>query len=1298
MLGLVKQALAVILFTDIVGSVDLKRERGQEEAARLVARHDTLFGEAVGAREGGRVLKDTGDGFLATFERPSDAVMVALSFQAALREDEELDGAISSRIGVHLGEIGSVETEFEDEKMVGLAVDLAARLMGMAGGGQILLSRPVFDDARTVVRDHPGSSEETPLLEWLAHGPYLLQGLEAPMEVYEVGAVGLAPLHEPPDSAKARRAVRPGDEGTLGWRPASGREIPGREAWRLEEKLGEGGFGEVWAARHQATGGVHTFKFCFEAEQVRSLKRELTLFRLLQETLGERSDIARLFDVRLDEPPYFLEMEYTPAGDVTRWAETKGGIDKVPLGERLEMVAQVAEALAAAHSVGVLHKDVKPVNVLVAEGEGGQAKARLTDFGIGRLVHLDALEEANITQRGYTGGGPTKLGEETGSSGTRLYMAPELDAGDSPSVQSDIYSVGVLLYQMVVADFKRPLGIGWERDVGNPFLRDDILACVDGDPARRLASAAELAKRLRDLDGRAEAARQEALERQAADQALAEAAKARRARKVWMFAGVVGAVVVVLAAGVAWRERERAETEASLRTETEYALYLSTVRHASSTIAGGGYTAGEAALLGSNPALRGWEWGHLMRKAHPELIALRGHTAGVRTVQFDATGEHLLTGAKDNTARIWSVATGEQVRALRGHAAPVATARYQPGGDLILTASGDGTARLWDANSGKLLHVLQGHQGPLLAAAWSPDGNMAGTVSTDGTGRLWSPETGELLTTLAGHDLVQVASLAGFRPGVFAIAFSPDSTLVATGGADGTARVWGSQSGEEVALLRGHEGYVQSVHFSADGALLATSSMDGTARVWDLASKAEVAVMEGHRVEVYRAVFGPEGKRLLTAGDDGTARIWEVATGRQMAVLVGHSKWVEQAWWVGADTVLTASGDGTARLWEAATGMETARLSGHSYFLDDVALSPDGLFVATASADGTAKIWDASSGREAVLVKAHDLWLWEASWSPDSALVATASGDGTAKVWAADTGALVATIAGHDGEVRDASYSPDGKRLVTAGQDGTARAWDTDTWEETLLLDGHDSLVLAARYSPDGSRIATASGDGTLRIWNAESGASMLRRASGGVPVHDVAWRPDGEAVAVALADGSAQVWQAANGVEVARFPRHQGAVWAVAWSPGGEFLATGSDDGNARVWNVEAKEVVALMSGHFDVVRSVAWDPEGRRLATGSRDGTARVWDVRLGQQLLQLRDHDLWVRSVAFAPDGSALLTASGDSMFGIWRALPWSDEGEAKDWDAWLARWQIDNLNRWQEMEVVDRGPARATTRPQ
>lgn len=537
----ISSKIVVLLFSDIVGSVNLKTRLGDAGAAKLVGRHDAIFRETFRAFPSATLLQDTGDGFYARFETASDAVLFSLRFQHAIGHEGWGEAPIRVRVGVHLGEVTEMTLPDSNErKLSGLAVDLAARVTSLGEGGQILLTRSAFDSARQYVLAHPRIDDvDPPDLRWIAHGPYVMKGSEEPIEVFEVGAAGLAPLKAPGDSEKAKRAIKPGDEEVLGWRPASGLEVPDRKGWVLKQKLGEGGFGEVWLGEHVKTREHRAFKFCFDAERLRSFKRELTLFRLLRSALGDRDDIAHLYEVRLDKPPYFLESEFSEWGNFSDWAASQGGIETRALAERVQFVAHVARAVAAAHSVGILHKDIKPSNILVHPGDKGQPRPRLTDFGIGILTDVSLLQGRNITVTGMTEG----MLQENASSrtGTRMYAPPESLTGATFTQQGDIYALGVLLYQCVVGDLSRPLAQGWEAGVADPLLREDIAACVAGDVSKRLTSAATLADRLESLPQR-----------------RAAAARALRARAVKRgLVAVAAALAIIAGVAVIMTVRER---------------------------------------------------------------------------------------------------------------------------------------------------------------------------------------------------------------------------------------------------------------------------------------------------------------------------------------------------------------------------------------------------------------------------------------------------------------------------------------------------------------------------------------------------------------------------------------------------------------------------------------------------------------------------------------------------------------------------------------------------------------------
>ena len=347
-----------------------------------------------------------------------------LSFHQAMAElSEEVGVELGFRVGIHLGEVVLIETPPEDVargakplEVEGLAKPTAARLMSVAQGRQTLLSQAAFDVAR---RAAVGSEMGDGTLAWLAHGDYMLKGITRPTPIFEVGVEGFAPLGRAPDTEKVRRVL---EQDTLpGWRPAPGMDIPNRGNWVIQRKLGEGGFGEVWLVAHRKTGDRRVYKFCFERRLLRMLQREITIFRVLKETLGERDDISRIVDWNFDQEPFYIESEYTAGGDLLVWAEEQGGIGEVPLDTRIEIVAQAAEALGAAHSVGVLHKDVKPANLLVRPVATGPPRIRLTDFGIGLLTDERHLVESGITVLGLTEMATPDLST---TAGTRLYQPP----------------------------------------------------------------------------------------------------------------------------------------------------------------------------------------------------------------------------------------------------------------------------------------------------------------------------------------------------------------------------------------------------------------------------------------------------------------------------------------------------------------------------------------------------------------------------------------------------------------------------------------------------------------------------------------------------------------------------------------------------------------------------------------------------------------------------------------------------------------------------------------------------------
>ena len=376
----------------------------------------------------------------------------------------------------------------------------------------------------------------------------------------------------------------------------AGQAVPGRPAYLLQRALGSGSSADVWLARHAKLGHARVFKFAADGARLGALRREFTLNRLLAQSLGPRDDFATVLDAHFHSEPFFLECAYG-GQNLLDWAEESeaplaiGAVampTSLALDQRIALFITLVRAVSDAHGVGVLHKDLKPGNVLVMRRAAGAQPAsastwpdavpggadanstsadasststaaasraahwqlRITDFGSARLLDRSLLQGLNITALGLS---QTLDAGDHRISGTLMYLAPEVLAHQAASVRSDVYALGVMLYQWLVGDLRRPMATGWERDITDPLLRADIAAATDGDPSARLATAAELAQRLATLDSRRSAAAAAAQAESQRAQQVEQLARAR-ARRPWLAAA---SAALLLGTGVSlWQAHE----------------------------------------------------------------------------------------------------------------------------------------------------------------------------------------------------------------------------------------------------------------------------------------------------------------------------------------------------------------------------------------------------------------------------------------------------------------------------------------------------------------------------------------------------------------------------------------------------------------------------------------------------------------------------------------------------------------------------------------------------------------------
>jgi WD40 repeat protein len=581
---------------------------------------------------------------------------------------------------------------------------------------------------------------------------------------------------------------------------------------------------------------------------------------------------------------------------------------------------------------------------------------------------------------------------------------------------------------------------------------------------------------------------------------------------------------------------------------------------------------------------------------------LVGRNGDISSAEFRRDGSCIVMemGSSGHTVHFWNAMTMKEVALLRGLDG-VPSADLSPDGSRIVTGGIDKTARIWDVATGQQIAVLSGHSDPVTSVAFSADGSRIVTASNDMTARIWDATTTKELVTLRGHE-----------GAVIMAAFSPDGARIVTASLDRTARIWNVKTKKEVAVLRGHEYPIVSAAFSPNGLGIVTASLDKTARIWDALSGREIITLRGHQAGLASAAFSPDGSRIVTASGDRTARIWDAATGAGIVTLFGHEAPVVAAGFSSDGTrVVTASEDKTARIWDAAASGQATVLRGHGDYVVSATYSPDGSLIATASSDKTARIFDTATARETRVLRGHGNIVTSAVFSPDGRRIVTTSSDKTARVWDVATAKMIVTLQGHEDAVLSAAFSPDGTRLVTGGIDKTARIWDAASGQQVGMPRRYNDAVTSVTFSPDSSQIVAGLNDSTAHIWDAKSAKEIAVLRGHEAAIFSVAFSPDSAHVATASADTTTRIWDVAAAKEIAVLQGHDDWVRSVAFSSDGTHIVTGSEDTTARIWDAATAKEIAVLRGHEGTVRSAAFSYDNSRIVTASYDKTARIWDV---------------------------------------------------------------------------------------
>jgi len=1035
--------------------------------------------------------------------------------------------------------------------------------------------------------------------------------------------------------------------------------------YKLLEKIGEGGMGVVYMAEQEEPVrrkvALKIIKLGMDTKQV------VARFEAERQALAlmDHPNIAKVLDGGATDTgrPYFV-MELVQGVPITEFCDQ----NQLPAQERIKLFITVCQAIQSAHQKGIIHRDIKPTNVLITLNAGVPMPI-VIDFGVAKATQQKLTEKTVFTNY-------------AAMIGTPAYMSPEQAEMSRLDVdtRSDIYGLGVLLYELLTGTTpfpeKRLRNAGYsemqriilheeperpstrlstlkgeqrgivarnrgasEPALGRVFAGDldwIVMKCLEKDRARRYETANGLAADLkRHLDNEPVVARPPS--------AAYRLQKAWRRHKVAFTAAA--AVAAALVIGIAVSTWQALEASKARNAEKQQRLAAQTERdkaQAAQKEAERSQQAEKQARLRADSEKA--EAAHLLYVADMNLAQQAWNQNNMGRLR------QLLEDTQDSPYRgfewyYWQPKTHLALKTLRGHLDAVTSAAFSTNGQRIVTSSDDQTAKVWDAVSCRELLTLKGHRAEISSATFSPDGQRIVTGSLDRTAKVWDTASGKEILTLKGHS-----------DEVWSVAFSPDGQRIVTGSADETAKVWEAASGKELLTLKRHTAGIRSVAFSPDGQRIVTGSEDYTAKVWDAMSAKELVQLKGHSSRIWSVAFSPDGQRIVTgSGNDRTAKVWDAASGTNLLTLKGHTSGIRSvAFSPDGERIVTGSWDHTARVWDAASGTNLLTLKGHSGAIFSVGFSPDGERIVTGGEDQTAKVWDAAGYQELLTLKGQSDQIYSVAFSPDGQRIVTGSWDKTAKVWDAASGRELLTLMGHTNWIYSVAFSPDGQRIATGSEDKTAKVWDAASGKELLTLKRHSQGVLCATFSPDGQRIVTGGGnDRTANVWDAASGKDLLTLKGHSGEVGHVTFSPDGQRIVTGSADKTAKVWDAATGRELFTLKGHKNVVFSVAFSPDSQRIVTGSLDETAKVWEAASGRELLTLKGHSGWILSVGFSPDGQRIVSGSEDQTAKVWEAVSGRELLTLKEHTAGIFSVAFSPDGQRIVTGSRDRTAKVWEA---------------------------------------------
>ena len=972
--------------------------------------------------------------------------------------------------------------------------------------------------------------------------------------------------------------------------------------YQILKPIGEGGMGKVYLATDSKLNRKVAIKFLPETfiadpERVRRFQREAHAAAALN-----HPNIMTVYEVGDDaDLPYFT-CEHI-AGVTLRERMQSGAL---PWQEIVKIATQVASAIQTAHKSGIVHRDIKPENVMLrADG-----LVKVLDFGIAKhldLVTFDSANEAQPTNGNATiNVYQTNFTRTQGLLGTPNYMSPEQLRGEELTPQTDVFSFGLMLYEMLAEHPYAAL---------SPAEKLSALQSPDELPP--------LGKLRPDIPT-----------------ALAELVTQATRKKIavrTITAEQMHSTLEELHSSLEMRaaghSQQLAQERANKLLNQVAALYASDAGTRLSL------TEWWTIQRRSN-ALRGKLEQKLLRKSLLSILAKASAVAGLAVIMV------FMFAAWISVTQRWY----EQV--LRdGHSNLIRQFAISPNGKKLVSVGNDHKIIVWDyASRARLATLTHDNQHNVSAVAFAPDGRLFATSCTDGTVNVWDAENYSKRAVVGGYKL---------DVDVRRIAFSPDGRwlLTATGGSQST--LWETENWQKVRDFAAHGFGAEAVpSFSPDSRYL----LGHTMQILEVATGVVRTPGElPQRASAFWNVLSPDARQYVIAEYSGEvsfldfSEFWTHGRGRIIKQELAHRERVRAAAY-SSDGRYVATGAETTILWDAKTRTKLARFS-YMERPTYLAFTPDAKELVASYGDAQMLVWDVEEREQKFSFVGHSHPVRAVAYAPDGKTIASAGDDQSIILWDVASGRKLTVLTGHRTRISALEFSADGKDLLSTDIHKNTNNWELDTKRVrrrfTMPDTPKDKFGYGVALSPNQQWIATSFGvhardDGRVV---ADFHNKDVYLAS---EYYAVKFSPDGHWLIGVTPANQVNLWDTRTwALCQTALPKPGGTdrFISLAISPDSRWFVTGQDQGQVRLWSVEPLREIAVIGEHKSYVRSVAFSHDGRFVASASDDKTLKLWDVARRKLVEEIGIHTSPVLAVAFSPDDKHLVTGEYDNSVRIY-----------------------------------------------